>query len=76
MILNVQNFSLYGNCFKNHAMLLSLLQLHRDIQSGSAITKSKELCRTYGESARVAISVFPESDAKNTLEQMVNAVTL
>ncbi|XP_033635611.1 decaprenyl-diphosphate synthase subunit 2-like [Asterias rubens] len=61
--------------FRNQTTV-DIKKLHRDIQSGSAITKSKELCRTYGESARVAISVFPESDAKNTLEQMVNAVTL
>ncbi|XP_071801439.1 all trans-polyprenyl-diphosphate synthase PDSS2-like isoform X2 [Asterias amurensis] len=61
--------------FRNQTTV-DIKKLHRDIQSGSAIKKSKELCRAYGESARVAISVFPESDAKNTLEQMVNAVTL
>ncbi len=61
--------------FRNQTTV-DIKKLHRDIQCGSAIKKSKELCRTYGESARVAISGFPESDAKDTLKQMVNAVML
>ncbi|XP_022082064.1 decaprenyl-diphosphate synthase subunit 2-like [Acanthaster planci] len=50
-------------------------KLHREVCSGSAIAKSQELCLGYAESARLAISGFPQSEAKDALLKMVKAVS-
>ncbi|XP_059501231.1 decaprenyl-diphosphate synthase subunit 2 isoform X2 [Stegostoma tigrinum] len=50
-------------------------KLHQIIKTGKGVSSSLDLCRYHGKRALEALRFLPTSEARSTLEKIVNAVT-